>query len=417
MGTSSSASSAADPTPDVLFAMTGNLYRNSRALRQVEALAETGRSVRVLHLVRRTERGLGERDLPPGVRVRDLRRPAGSGPRFFWRVHRTFREAAGGFAPRVYHASDLYVLPALADAASGTSPASTRSESEPGAREPALTFDSRELYPYVASTSGRPWVRWFWKAVQHRYLPRTDAVFTVSESIAEHLAERYAIPDPILVPNAPPRTKVEPAGRLRALAGLEEDVPVVLHQGSMQKDRGCGRLVRAAEGLEEGAIVFLGDGPERGRLEDTVRERGLRNTVRFVDRVPPHELLSVTADADAGVSLLRDTCPNHRYALPNKLFEYLMADLPVVVTDLTEMGALVREFDVGRVVPVDDTEALGEMLRGLLGDPEERGRLSGNAAKVFEVYSWERGRARMMDAFDSLLGEEHPRPDPAEPSA
>lgn len=416
MGTSPSASSAADPTPDVLFAMTGNLHWNSRALRQVEALAEAGRSVRVLHLVR-PERGLGERDPPRGVRVRDLRRPRGSGPRFFWRVHRTFREAASHFAARAYHASDLYVLPALAEAASGTSPASTRSESEPAGREPSLTFDSRELYPYVASTSGRPWVRWFWKAVQHRYLPRTDAVFTVSASIAEHLAERYAIPDPILVPNAPPRTKVEPAGRLRAMAGLAEDVPVVLHQGSMQKDRGCDRLVRAAEQLERGAIVFLGDGPERGRLEDTVRARGLPDTVRFVDRVPPAELLPLTADADVGVSLLGDTCLNHRYALPNKLFEYLTAEVPVVVSDLPEMGGLVKRFDVGRVVPGGSPDPLPGILGRLIDAPGERARWAANAPSVLEAYSWEKAREQMTAAFDSLLDEDRPRPEPADPPA
>lgn len=381
--------------------MTGDAYRNSRALRQVDALEGAGWTVHLAHfpssLPAPSDR---PRALGDGVTVEDLDRPAGSGPRFFWRIHRRMKAAARRISAAVYHASDLYVLPAVAKRA--------------GAAEAGLTFDSRELYPYVAGAAGRPWVRWFWKVLEHRYLPRVDALFTVSPSIGAHLRARYAVPDPILIPNVPPRQDPKPSDHLRESAGLDPDTPIVLHQGSIQADRGCEVLVRAARRLERGTVVFLGGGPLRDRLRKQVSAEGSSDRVRFVDPVPPDRLLPVTAGATVGVSLLQATCRNHEYALPNKFFEYLMAGLPVVVSDLPEMGGLVREYDVGRVVPPEDPVALAETLSELLARPDLRERLAENGGRLLDRYAWERAEDVWVEAFDRVRAPESP---PSNPTA
>src|SRR5690625_571949 len=89
-----------------------------------------------------------------------------------------------GVRARLYHASDLFVLPALASAA----------EVHLG----RLTFDSRELYPHVGATRGKPWASWFWGMIERRYIRRADRVFTVNDSIADRLAETYRIDRPVL---------------------------------------------------------------------------------------------------------------------------------------------------------------------------------------------------------------------------
>ena len=376
--------------------MTGDAYRNSRALRQIGTLRDAGWTVHLAHFPsslpapKDRPRALGD-----GVTVEDLERPAGSGPGFFWRIHRRMQAAARRISAAIYHASDLYVLPAVADRARSA--------------EAGLTFDSRELYPYVAGAAGRPWVRWFWKALQHRFLPRVDAVFTVSTSIGAHLRERYAVPDPILVPNVPPRQDPEPSAHLREAAGLDPETPIVLHQGSMQADRGCEMLLRAAALLERGAVVFLGGGPLRTRLRVQVSAEGLSDRVRFVDPVPPDRLLPVTAGATVGVSLLQATCRNHEYALPNKFFEYLMAGLPVVVSDLPEMGGLVREYRLGRVVPPDDPAALAETLSELLARADLRERLAENRGRLLDRYAWERAADEWLRTLERVRASE-PRP-------
>lgn len=371
--------------PDVLFALTGDIRHNSRALRQLRSLTTLGASVEVLALADRPQ----TIHLPSGIPVHLLKKPEGSGPPFFWRVHQRFRNAAYSTAAAVYHASDLYTLPAMS---AGTT-----------AADGSLVFDSRELYPYVASTANRPWVRWFWQGVESVYLPRTDAVFTVNESIAKELQESYDIPSPTVLYNAPAFEEVAPSQKIREMTGTPEDQAIILHQGSMRRDRGCEQLVAAMNSIDNAALVFLGSGPLQSTLEEIVRHHDLQDRVYFVPPVPPTELLSVTASADIGVTLLQDTCRNHRLALPNKLFEYLMAGLPVVASDLPEIGAVVREFNVGCTVRPDDTIALAATLQKLIDQPELRSSMAGRTPRVFDRYSWENSKDRFTDVYTKLL--------------
>ena len=86
-------------------------------------------------------------------------------------------------------------------------------------------------------------------------------------------------------------------------------------------------------------LLFLGaEGNYAERLRVVAIEKGVAERVHLIGPVPLEALLSYTAQADIGVSLLEDSCENHRLALPNKLFEYLAAGLPVVVSNLPEAG-------------------------------------------------------------------------------
>ena len=96
-------------------------------------------------------------------------------------------------------------------------------------------------------------------------------------------------------------------------------------------------MVEAMLHTDNAVLVFMGHGPMRSDTEQLVENLGLQSKVRFIDPVPPEKLLSVTASADLGLTFLEDCCLNHRYALPNKLFEYLAAGVPVIASDLPEI--------------------------------------------------------------------------------
>ncbi|RMF64628.1 MAG: glycosyltransferase, partial [Bacteroidetes bacterium] len=352
------------PTVDIVFALTGDVRRNSRALKQLRLFTGLGARVEVLCLGPTRASVAFE----PGLHLEVFPHPPGAGPPFFARVHRLFRREALARPARVYHASDLYTLPALATAARRY-----------GAR---LAYDARECYPHVSATAGRPWVRRFWQSVEGRYVRRADAVFTVSAPIAEHMARVYGIPRPGLVYNVPPRRDVRPAGRLHTLAGVPPGHPLILHQGHLRQARGLPALVDALQDVPDATLVFLGDGPLRPRLEAQTRRLGLTERIRFLDPVPPDDLLPLTADATLGVSLLEDTCLNHRYALPNKVFEYLMAGVPVLASDLPEIRRVVAGHDVGEVVDPANRPGLVAALRHMCTDLDARRRWTANIPRV-----------------------------------
>jgi glycosyltransferase involved in cell wall biosynthesis len=172
-----------------------------------------------------------------------------------------------------------------------------------------------------------------------------------------------------------------------------------------------------ARRLERGTVVFLGGGPLRDRLREQVSAEAVSDRVRFVAPVPPDRLLPVTAGATVGVSLLQATCRNHEYALPNKLFEYLMAGLPVVVSDLPEMGGLAREYDVGRVVPPEDPAVLAEVLSELIDRPELRERLVDNRIRLLDRYAWERAEDTWVETLERIRASQSISSTPSNPTA
>lgn len=371
--------------PDIVFALTGDVRHNSRALKQLRALAALGATIDVYTLGSSGDDGWLEKN----IRLHYLSHASGSGPRFFARNHRTFRNAVRSASAQVYHASDLYNLPAMYGAAQ--------------LHSGKLVYDARELYPFVASTADRPLVRLFWRMMEGYYIRRADAVFTVSESIADRHVKMYGIPRSTVLYNAPPFHAVPPSTALRNLTGIPKEMVVLLHQGQIQKDRGCMLLADAMRDVDNAVLVFLGSGPLKPDVQQFVKQTGLGDRIRFLEPVPPDDLLPVTASADVGITLLEDTCLNHRFALPNKLFEYLMAGVPVLSSDLPEIRNVVAGFDVGTVVDPADRSALVKTLQRMVDDTEARRRWSANAPRVFETFNWESASQRFTQIYQDLL--------------
>lgn len=371
--------------PDILFAITGDPRFNSRAIKQLDVLADAGYHIEVIGLAETPASFM----LNDRVHVKVLARPAGGGPRFFWQCHRLFSASAAGVKARVYHASDLYALPALAGCAKKT-----------GGK---LAYDARERYPYVASTVGRPWARLFWSMLESRNIRRADSVFTVSQSIASHIAASYNIPLPDVLYNVPVFKAAVSSGLLRETLDIPASQAVVLHQGKMQKSRGCLLLLQAMQHVTGATLVFLGDGPLRLTLEAAVAQYGVQNRVRFKAAVLPHELHAFTCSADIGVTLLEDTCLNHRYALPNKLFEYLMAGVPVLGSNLPEVGGLVEEYGVGRIVDAANPVEIASVLQQMVDAPEDRKKWAAAAPAVLETFSWENASQVLRRNYENLI--------------
>lgn len=369
---------------DVVFALTGDVHRNSRAQRQIRGLADDGRSVLVLHI------GTGENNgfAAENVQIHDLGTPEGDGILFFWAIHRKFTDALQEVSARVFHASDLYVLPAMAAAAAR--------------RDSHLVYDARELYPHVVATVGRPWVRQFWRLVEDRFIGRADVVFTVSEGIAEELVRSYEVNPPVVLYNVPDQRM--PAGG----ASLREAVrsasqPVILHLGQLRPHRGCELLVDAMRDVEGGILVFLGDGPLRDVLKQTTIDEHIESRVHFLDPVPPDEVVAYARTADIGVTLLEDVCLNHRLALPNKLFEYLTAGLPVIASDLPEIRKVVRGYHVGQVVRPGNRDDLVAALKQAVLDRALREQWQNNIPKALETFNWRAASQPFLSAYSHLL--------------
>ena len=365
--------------PSVLFAYLGDPSGSSRALRQLRALVELGADVRVLAVG-----ALGDA-LPDGVEAEMLPRPPGRGPLWFWRAHRAVRARAIRRPAALYLASDLYVLPALADAA----------EAHGG----ALVFDSRELYAALDASAGRPLVARTWQAVERRHIRRADAVLTVGDRIADELARAYGIARPTVIPNVPDTPAPAPSDRLRRELAIPDDGrTLVLYQGLFRAGRGLPALLSAARDVDGVRLALIGEGP----LDAELRERAasLGDRARVHPFVHPSALPAFTVGADATACLIEPLTESLRLSLPNKLFESLHAGVPVIASPLPEIRRVVETYGVGTLADPSDVGAVVASLY-LASDPARRARWRSGIPAALAPYA--DATARFQTLIQSLL--------------
>ena len=368
-----------------------SVAHDTRVRREASALAGAGHDVTVVHLPSPGAGANGELDgLGFALRSATLTRGRRRLPHAVRLGAEATRLARRGAAtkPDAIHAHDAaMLLPGLL--------AARRS----GAK---LVYDSHELATGVPYR-GRSWATVV-TAVERLGAPRADGVITVSDGIAAELKRHYRLARlPTVVRNVPdlPPPGARPAPDLRELLEIGR-APLVVHQGAAVPGRGCETLLRALAELDGAHLLLLGAAPaDAERLRAVAATAGVSERIHALPPVPPGEVLSHTAQADVGVSLLEDSCDNHRMALPNKLFEYVAAGLPVVVADLPEAARLVRERGIGWCADPGDPRSVAAALRGALaqrGDASLRRRLDAARREL----RWELEKRRLLELYEEL---------------
>jgi glycosyltransferase involved in cell wall biosynthesis len=214
---------------------------------------------------------------------------------------------------------------------------------------PAPTvYDSHEYWK--GRDSSNPPSHWV-RAIEPALAPRAAAVVTVSNGIARMLkADLRLSTTPLVLRNIPERPKdLAPTirrARLRERLGLVADAPVAGFCGFITpRGRGIDVMINALDAAPSWHLVLIG--PFRGmtpeRLRKLCTESGVTDRIHFMNEVPQSELLSLLAEVDVGLCMTPNINSNYRHALPNKLFEYVMAGVGVIATDLPDIADFVSE--------------------------------------------------------------------------
>lgn len=263
-------------------------------------------------------------------------------------------------------------------------------------RKVTVVYDCHEHQTEIKGLGGKK--QKFMKKLEALLVKFADQVCTVSGAIADDYARLYQIPRPALVLNCPFYQEQGPNNLFREQLGIRADQKIFLYQGGFAVGRGIELLLEAFSGLEtdDNIIVFMGSGP----LESQVRKKAdEQSTIFFYPGVSPDVLLGYTASADYGISFADDSCLNHSYCLPNKLFEYLMAGLPVLTSNLVEMKTLVESQGVGVVAPTNNVEGFRQAVQNLLA--QDLPTLQSNVLKAREIYCWEQQEKALKAIYDT----------------
>ena len=299
------------------------------------------------------------------------------------RINGVWTEAAARWHPDVCQAHDADALEAAAETAARC--------------EAKLIYDSHEIWvdqPFIRSQEAVD----HWAALEAKYLPRADAVITVSEPFARVLEERYGLASVTPVHNCQDLIGPVVEGRdtLRERFGGR---PVALYQGVLGPDRGLEELVCSAAHQERVGIAIRGYGERRGALEVLARDFA---HVEILPPVPSETIVAHAAEGTFGVIPFLPTCLNHYWNTPNKLFEFMMAGLPIASADLPDLRRFIEGHRIGLMFDPYNFEDIARALVELAEHPELEAMGERAYQACAERFHWEEESKALLRVYAAL---------------
>jgi glycosyltransferase involved in cell wall biosynthesis len=270
-------------------------------------------------------------------------------------------------------------------------------------------YDSHELW--LEQQLLPPMRRTLDAKLELRTMREVDRLITVNDSIAKELQSRYApTPTPVIIRNAtkPLSEPVAYDGRLHRRAKLTLDRRILLFQGGMAEGRGLEALVEAAADLPpDWSVVFMG----WGKLEEQLRELAVKtleganqptDRICFLPPVSQRYLPEWTAGASIGIIPYENVSLNNWFCSPNKLWEYPIADVPILASPFPEMSKIVNDYGIGWLL--DDplaSHAIAERVWALT--PEKLQAARANCRTFIAADNWMVYENRLLELYKNLL--------------
>lgn len=261
-----------------------------------------------------------------------------------------------------------------------------------------IVYDSHEYFTQVPELVSRPRVQAVWKKIESWIFPKLKDVFTVNESIADLFEKDYGI-RPRVVRNIPlKREKVDTATRKQL--GLSEDKKILILQGSgINIHRGSEEMLEAMKYIDDAILLIVGGGDVIDTLKEMAKSPELKDKVIFRSKQPYKKLMQFTASADLGLTLDKDTNLNYRFSLPNKLFDYIHAGIPVLATPLPEIKKIIEEYDIGDFIPSHKPKEIAEKVNQILADQTLMQKWKKNITFAAENLTWQNEEKELREVY------------------
>lgn len=240
------------------------------------------------------------------------------------------------------------------------------------------------------------------------FINRVDSIINENMTRAKFTADLYKIDIPYVVHNYPffyEESEISKKVDLHEFLDIDRNEPILLYQGGIQTGRGLDKIVEAAPLFKRGIVVFIGDGRLKPELQKMVSDKGLENRIKFIPKVPVRQLPSYTANGYLGFQVLNNVCFNHYSASSNKLFEYIMAEVPVIACSFPEIKRVVDDAKIGICVDSHKPEEIAEAVNYMLDNVEERNRMSSNCKEARKKYNWENEKNEFINIYYMLINE------------
>jgi glycosyltransferase involved in cell wall biosynthesis len=232
-------------------------------------------------------------------------------------------------------------------------------------RKIALVFDSHEIFCEVPELQETPLKKKIWERLEKSIVPKLKYCITVNQSIANWFNQKYKV-DFKVVRNIPDKISVNKI-KNRAELNLPTDKKIILLQGAgINIQRGAEEAVEAMQYIDNAILLIIGGGDAISNLELRIKNLELQHKVVMLPKMKPEELYQYTCNADIGLSLDKATNLNYQYSLPNKLFDYVCAGIPVLASPLTEIKSFIEKYNIGVCIENHTAKHIADKMNYML---------------------------------------------------
>ncbi len=252
-----------------------------------------------------------------------------------------------------------------------------------------LVYDSHELFTEVPELLDKPFVKSVWLKLENWILPKLKNCYTVCQSIADFYNTKYNTNFKV-IRNLPNKKTIKKG----LIPFSTKNKKIILYQGAVNVGRGLELMIDVMANLENYIFIIIGSGDISEDLKNKTIKEKLNNKVKFLGKLTPKELHKITPLADLGISLEEDLGLNYRYALPNKIFDYIQAEVPILVSNLPEMKRVVLDYNIGKIAEKRTPKKLANQIEKLVIKD-----FSSELKKAKEILIWKSEEEKLLTIF------------------
>lgn len=258
-----------------------------------------------------------------------------------------------------------------------------------------IIYDSREIYSKVSTLANSNFKQKILTLIEKHFIKKISVLVTSGEMDSEYLKKIYNLKIPIFeIKNFPKFKEFAKSNLIREHFNIPNDKIILLYQGVLLDGRGLIPIMKAIQNVDKYILVILGEGNFKSELEKNIKQLKIEEKVKFAGNIIYDDLHEWTCSADIGLCNIEPISFSYELALPNKLFEYILAELPLLVTDLPALRKVVDSTGCGVVIPRENNAT--DILNALENIVNSHNIYKLNARKSKNQFTYESQKELIM---------------------
>ena len=268
-------------------------------------------------------------------------------------------------------------------------------------RKKRLIYDTHEYYTETPELVNRPKTQNIWKKIEDFLFPKLTDIITVNKSIAKLYSVKYN--KKVLVSRNIPQTFFPEKLKTRKELDLPDNKHIIILQGTgINVERGAEEACLAMKYLDNCILLVVGSGDALPALKRITTENNLEDKIIFKNKMPFTELRQYTINSDLGLAIDKDTNLNYHFSLPNKLFDYIHSEIPILSSGLIELKQIIDQYDIGYYIQNHDPKHIAKVIKDIFSDKNRYDTVKYNTKKAKEDLNWEKEEKVLISIINNV---------------